>query len=83
MQPDPIETVPALTLQRVDHVDATTGRQVRRRRPLVERDRLGRRGSITEVDPQVAGIDTERFRTSHLDVAAEEQRLAVADPERG
>ena len=55
MQPDPVESVPALALERVDQVDAPSGGKVRCRGTLIERDRFRSRRPIAKVEKTALG----------------------------
>src|SRR5713226_4853227 len=83
MQPDSIQAVPALALQRIDDIDPPPSGEMRRRRSLVERDRFRARRPVTQLHAKVATIRAERLGPHHLDLLAEEQRLAIADSEGG
>src|SRR5712691_9410889 len=52
---------------------------MRRRRCLVERDRLRRRRPVAQLYTKMAAIRAERFGPHHLDLSTEEQRLAIPD----
>ena len=56
MQPDPVEPVPAVTLQRVDDIDPTAGGEMRGGRRLIEGDRFRGRRPVAQLYPQMAAI---------------------------
>src|SRR3982074_1613986 len=82
MQPDSVEAVPALALQGVHHVDLPPAWEMGRRSGLVERDRFRAGRPVTQLHAQMATIRAKRLGPHHLDLFAEQQRLAIADPER-
>src|SRR6266513_2313838 len=82
MQAEPVEPVPPITLEGVDHVEATAGRKVRRGRPFVEGDGLRRSGPVTQVQTQVPAIRAKRLGPDDLGLAAEQQGLTISDAKR-
>src|SRR2546421_9070650 len=81
MKPDPFQPIPTVAIEGVNQVDTTTGREMGGGRGSVERDRLRRCGAIPELHPQVTSIGAKGFGSDDLDVTAQQQRLAVSDPE--
>src|SRR2546423_14050437 len=82
MQAEPVEPVPPITLEGVDHVEATAGRKVRRGRPFVEGDGLRRSRPVTQVQTQVTAIRAKRLGPDDLGLAAEQQGLTISDAKR-
>src|SRR5438309_1985637 len=81
MQANSIKAVPALELHRVHDIDSPAARQMWRSARLVECDRFCTRCAVAQLEAEVAPIGAEGLGPNHLDLAAEQQRLTIADTE--
>jgi hypothetical protein len=81
VQPNPLQPVPLIGIERIDDVDAPARRQVLGSLGFFERDGFGSCRAVPQLDPKVTAIGAKRLGTQHLDISAEEQWLAVADAE--
>jgi len=66
MEPHSVQSVPALAVETIDDIDATSGGEVRGRSAFVEGEGLGRGGAIAKLKSQMTGTGTKRLGTNHL-----------------